>query len=274
MHTHMQLQTNRTWFGFMKIQPVQPRGILTSYRFRCYNLRLPTSIFFLFEVFNYQLDSAKQHHGYWIHSIALARGAQNARQTNPRRSPSSSQRNLSARRRRELLLAAPVLHPRPPVAEQAGLERQEPRRVARHGGEEHAAVERHEREHEQVRPARPQLVHRRVRRLPVPAADAAGRSASSLRLPRNSRRSASAKTATRASAYMPPSAPGHPVKRISDFFPQKKVMWTYRFLRIPGIPAGTAPGPPWRPCGALLPCPWRGGLERAVPSLCRRRVRV
>jgi hypothetical protein len=73
-----------------------------------------------------------------------------------------AQRNLSARRRRELLLAAPVLHQRPPVAEQAGLERQEPRRVARHGGEEQAAVERHESEHEQVRPARPQSVHRRA----------------------------------------------------------------------------------------------------------------
>jgi hypothetical protein len=70
----------------------------------------------------------------------------------------------SARRRLELLLAAPVLHLRPPVAEQAGLERQEPRRVPRDGDEEHAAVERHEREHEQVRPADAQRVHRRARR--------------------------------------------------------------------------------------------------------------
>jgi len=74
-----------------------------------------------------------------------------------RRAPATS---LAAR---ELLLAG-VLHLCPAVAEQAGPEREEPRGVARDGHEEHAAVERHERQHEQVRHAHAQRVHRRARR--------------------------------------------------------------------------------------------------------------
>jgi len=63
---------------------------------------------------------------------------------------------------RELLLAG-VLHLCPAVAEQAGPEGEEPRGVARDGDEEHAAVEGHERQHEQVRDAHAQRVHRGAR---------------------------------------------------------------------------------------------------------------
>uniref|UniRef100_J3L4H8 Uncharacterized protein n=1 Tax=Oryza brachyantha TaxID=4533 RepID=J3L4H8_ORYBR len=61
---------------------------------------------------------------------------------------------------------------------------------------------------------------------------------------------ASAKTKTSASAYMPPLVPGHMVKSTSEFLPQKKVMCVYL------IDFMAAPAPPRR----------RGHPAHVVPS--------